>query len=95
MASKRRKKRVAQRKGIVDVSTHRNKKCYSKQPFKSREEAEHNLSRLMASPFYDGRPMNVYICSLSDADEPHYHFGHSYEANHGQELAYTPYTAAD
>jgi hypothetical protein len=76
MASRRRLRRQAEKKSKLDALTLCTRKCESKQPFNSRAEAEHNMERLKASIYYDGRELNVYICPLAPEEYPHYHFGH-------------------
>jgi len=76
MASKRRLRRQAERKDKRDAFYRNSNRCFTKQAFYSREDAEYNMERLKASVFYDGRELNVYVCPLSQEDSPHYHFGH-------------------
>jgi hypothetical protein len=74
MASKRRLRR---RYGCAARRTHHNiqKCCKDKQAFDTFDEAEGEMLRLMAAPYYDGKTLNTYRCPFS-FDEPHFHFGH-------------------
>jgi len=75
MASKRRKRREAERRELLRFTKHA-QICQAKQPFCSWSDAEFNMNRLKASRFYDGRALNVYLCPVSSEEKPHYHFGH-------------------
>ena len=57
--------------------------CKSKQDFKTYEDAEMAMEKLMAASYYDGEPLNVYRCPINPS---HFHYGHiiGLRRSHGQ-----------
>lgn len=73
MASKRAQRRKAERQGTLRQFRHAQHACGNKERFKSEELAGIRLESLMNASYFDGGPMNVYLCPISG---DHYHYGH-------------------
>lgn len=80
MSSKRALRRLAVRKNRLHTFIGTQHACGNKNQFATADEAEDALQNLMRSGRFDGGPMNIYLCPIS---QQHWHFGHAVHCTGG------------
>jgi hypothetical protein len=80
MASKRALRRRAVRENRLHIFIRTQHACGNKNQFATADEAEDALRSLMRSSYFDGGPMNVYLCPIT---QDHWHFGHIMHGTRG------------